>query len=307
MPARTDIDTRHEAAERNYELPIGTVECTVVSDGSYAYPDPGRAFFANADEDELATVLEGYGIDPASWETYVSPYPCLVLRTADHTVLVDTGGGDLGEHTGKLQSNLRAVGVDPAAIDRVLLTHVHPDHVGGTLDADGAPAFPNAQYLVPDREHEFWLTDPDLSELQVPDHVKEAMITFAETNVRPLGEAGRLDRLPDGPTEIVPGVRTLPAPGHTPGHVAVEVTSEGETFLYLVDLVIFPAQIERPDWYAAFDLDPTTLVDSRRTLLERAVAEDALVMAQHFPTPGLGHVERTDTAYEWEPLSGTNE
>lgn len=307
MPSRTDIDTRHEAAEQNYEFSIGTVECTVVSDGSYAYPNPGQAFFANADEDGLATVLERYGIDLASWETFVSPYPCLLIQTADHTVLVDTGGGDLGEHTGKLQSNLRAVGADPTAIDRVLLTHIHPDHVGGNLDADGTPAFPNAQYLVPDREYEFWLNDPDLSELQIPDHIKEAMITFAETQVRPLGETERLDRLPNEPTEIVSGIRTLPTPGHTPGHVAVEVTSEGETLLYLVDLVFFPAQIERPEWYAAFDLDPTTLVDSRRTLLEQAVAEDTLVMAQHFPTPGLGHIERTKTAYEWEPLLGSNE
>lgn len=292
---------QHQTAEMNHDSTVGEFECTIVSDGSFEYLNPGQAFFVNADRDELTTALERHGIDAETWDTYVSPYPCLVVRTGDHTVLVDTGGGGIGEHTGKLQTNLETVGVDAMDVDTVLLTHIHPDHVGGTL-ADDDPAFPNARYLVPNAEYEFWLNDPDLSSLRLPDHIKEAMIACAEERVRPL--TGVLDRIPDERTDVVPGVHTIPVPGHTPGHVAVEVRSGDETLLHLVDLVFLPIHIEHPEWYAAFDLDPETLVTSRRRLLRRASDESPLVMAHHFSAPGLGRVTSTRTGYEWEPLSG---
>lgn len=305
-PPTPDVSSeQHQAAEVNHQFTLGDFECAIVSDGSFAYPNPGQAFFANADQDELTTALERHGIDAETWDTYVSPYPCLVVRTDDHTVLVDTGGGEVGDHTGKLQTNLEAVGVDKADVDTVLLTHIHPDHVGGNLTADGDPAFPNAQYLVPGPEYEFWLNEPDLSALQLPENIKETMISVAEEQVRPLND--RLDRLPGERAEIVPGIRTIPAPGHTPGHIAVEVDSAGETLLHLVDLVFFPVHIERPEWYAAFDLDPETLVKSRRQLLTHAAENDSLVMAHHFSAPGLGQVQSTETGYEWEPLSSGTE
>ena len=291
---------QHQAAELNHEFAVGEFDCTVVSDGSFAYPNPRRLFFFNAEQDELATALERHGIDPESWETYVSPYPCILIRTDDSTVLVDTGGGALGDHTGKLPTNLRQVGTPPEAIDTVLLTHIHPDHIGGNLDENGDPAFPNAEYVVSRTEAEFWLNDPDLSSLNVPDHITEAMIMFADKQVRPLGD--RLKRI-DDETELVPGVRTIPAPGHTPGHVAVEVSSGEETFLYLVDLVFQPIHVERPEWYTAFDIDPDLVVESRRQLLDRAAKRATLVMAQHFPAPGLGQIHIADAEYRWTPIS----
>ena len=291
---------QHHAAEVNHEFAVGKFDCAVVSDGSFAYPNPSHLFFFNAEQDELATALERHGIDLDTWETYVSPYPCLLIQTDDSTVLVDTGGGGLGDHTGKLPRNLRHVGTSPEEIDTVLLTHIHPDHVGGNLDENGNPAFPKAKYVVSRTEAEFWLNDPDLSSLKVPDHITEAMIAFADQQVRPLGD--RLDRI-DDETELLPGVRTIPAPGHTPGHVAVKVSSGEETFLYLVDLVFQPIHVERPEWYTAFDIDPETAVDSRRRLLDRAADRETLVMAQHFPAPGLGQIHTTDAGYGWNPIT----
>jgi glyoxylase-like metal-dependent hydrolase (beta-lactamase superfamily II) len=291
---------QHQAAELNHEFAVGEFDCTVVSDGSFAYPNPRRLFFSNAEQDELATALERHGIDPESWETYVSPYPCLLIRTDDGTVLVDTGGGGLGDHTGRLLRNLKQVGTPPEAIDTVLLSHIHPDHVGGNLDENGDPAFPNAEYVVSQTEADFWLNDPDLSALHVPDHITEAMITFADQQVRLLRERRKL--IDDG-SELVAGVRTVPAPGHTPGHVAVEVASMDESLLYLVDLVFHPVHVEHPEWYTAFDVDPDTAVESRNRLLDQAADRAALVLAQHFPAPGLGWIHTTDTGYEWTPIS----
>ena len=290
---------QHQAAEMNYECAIGEFDCAVVSDGSFAYPNPGRLFFVNAEQDELAMALERHGIDSDAWETYVSPYPSLLIRTGDETLLVDTGGGGLGDHTGKLLTNLQQMGISPETIDTVLLSHIHPDHVGGNLDGSGELTFQNAEYVVSRTEAEFWLNDPDLSSLKVPAHIKEAMITFAEQQVQPLGD--RLTRI-DDETELVPGIRTIPAPGHTPGHVAVEVSSGEETLLYLVDLVFQPIHVERPEWYTAFDINPEDVVESRRRLLERAADRATLVMAQHFPAPGLGRVQETDSGYEWNAI-----
>lgn len=292
---------QHQAAELNHEFTVGELDCTIVSDGSFTYPDPSHLFSLNAAQDELATALERYDIDIESWETYVSPYPCLLIRSDDTTVLVDTGGGTLGDHTGKLPTNLHQMETPPEAIDTVLLTHIHPDHVGGNLDENGNPAFPNAEYVVSRTEADFWLNNPDLSSLHVPDHITEAMIAFADQQVRPLGD--RLRQI-DDETELVPGVRTIPAPGHTPGHVALEISSGEETFLYLVDLVFHPLHIERPEWYTAFDIDPETVVESRRRLLKRAVDQAALVMAQHFPAPGLGRIHTTDAGFGWTSISG---
>lgn len=291
---------QHQTAEMNYEFTIGEFHCAVVSDGSFAYPNPSRLFFVNAEPDELAAALKRYDIDPDTWEQYVSPYPCLVVQTGEKTVLVDTGGGALGEYTGKLQTNLHHVGISPETIDIVLLTHIHPDHVGGNINQDGTPAFPNADYLVSRTEAEFWLNDPDLSSLKVPAHIKEVMVEFADKQIRPLGD--RLKRI-DGGTELVPGIQLILAPGHTPGHLAVEVSSLDESLLYLVDLVFQPIHIEHPEWHTAFDIDPKTTVESRRQLLDRAADLSTLVMAQHFPAPGLGRVSRTDTSYEWAPIS----
>lgn len=296
---------QHRASEMNQTFVIGDFNCAIVSDGSFAYPNPSRAFFSNADQDELTKSLERHGIQARAWDTYVSPYPCLVVQTNDHTVLIDTGGGELGEHTGKLQANLETMGIDKADIDTVLLTHIHPDHVGGNLTVAGDPAFPNAQYLVSDSEYEFWFNEPDLSSLELPPHIKDAMVTFAEEQVQPLDD--KLTLLPDESTEIVPGIRTIPASGHTPGHLAVEIHSAGDTLHHLSDLVIHPVHVEHPEWYAAFDLDSKSTIKSRRRLLTHAADTGSLVMAHHFPAPGLGHVHSSETGYEWEPLSSVTE
>lgn len=284
-----------------HRFTIGTFDCHIVQDGTFAYPHPAEMFFASAPEAERRQALRDHGIDPDGWEEYVSPYPSLLIETGNDTVLIDTGAGDLAPTTGNLRPNLREAGVAPADVDVVVLTHGHPDHVGGCVDGEGEPAFPEARYVVPDTEWEFWTSSPDLSGLSVDADLEAILRDVPSEQLSPLTEQRELVDA-DAETEVVPGIRLLPAPGHTPGHAAVSVTSEDERLLHLVDTVLHPIHLSHPEWYGATDHAPEQLVDTRERLLEEAATDDALVLAFHFPAPGLGRVAPAAETWEWRPL-----
>jgi len=278
---------------------IGAITCTVVRDGSYAYAEPGHLLFTNAPQAARDSVLAANGIDADAWHEYVSPYSALLIDTGQQHILVDTGAGDLARTTGQLLHNLRAEDIDLAAIDMVVLTHAHADHVGGNLDAEGRPAFPRARWVFWRDEWEFWTGAPDLSSLAVPEPIKDLLIESARRNLLPLE---RRIQLIDRETELAPGVQAVAAAGHTPGHLAVAVASEGQRLLWSGDTFLHPVHISHPDWYAAVDLRPEQAMATRRQLLARVADEGMLLHAAHFPWPGLGRVRRVDAGFRWEPI-----
>ena len=143
-------------------------------------------------------------------------------------------------------------------------THAHADHIGGNLSEDGMPAFPRARYVLSQPEWHFWMEACDLSSLRVNEQMKTFFQMFAERNLA--GVRGQLDLIaPDA--EIVPGITAIPAPGHTPGHIALAVESQGETFIDLVDTVLLPVHIAQPDWISAVDWDAEQTVITRRQLI----------------------------------------
>ena len=158
---------------QSYHFKLGSFECIVVSDGFFTYPHPAQIFFVNASQEDLARVLREHGLDPEQWQEYVSPYPSLFINTGQHRVLVDTGAGDMAPTTGNLMSHLHAEGIAPEDIDVVILTHGHPDHIGGNVDSEGKPAFPNARYVMWKAEWDFWTKEPDLSSMQSDDQIKQ--------------------------------------------------------------------------------------------------------------------------------------
>ena len=271
----------------------------VVNDGSSPYPDPAQIFFANAPKELLGKALRDHNLDLTEWKEYVSPYPSLLINTGRHMVLVDTGEGDLEPTTGKLIPNLRAEGTAPGEIDTVILTHAHPDHIGGNIDREGKPAFPNARYVMCKDEWDFWISKPDLAALDIGEGDKEFIIKCARDHLLPIQE--QLD-LVDHETEIVPGIRAVEARGHTPGHMAIAITSDREQLLCISDAAIHQIHLEQPDWYTSYDLAPEQTVATRRRLLDRAATEKALVHAFHFPFPGLGHVTRKGDGWQWQPV-----
>lgn len=282
----------------NYRFKIGTFKCTIVRDGTFAYPYPAQILFVNAPQEQLEQVLRKYNLD-LRWEQYISPYPSLLINTGKYQVLVDTGAGHLAPTTGKLMTNLRAAGISPKDIDVVILTHGHPDHIGGNLDDKGKLAFPQARYVMWQGEWTFWTSEPDLSALKMPDPLKQHILDCARKNLPPIQP--QLDLI-DHETEIVPGIEAIAAPGHTLGHMALAISSGSEQLLAVADAIGHPIHVEQPDWYAANDLLPEQTVITRRQLLERAAAENALMFAYHFPAPGLGYVTQKGETWQWQPL-----
>ncbi len=287
--------------DASHRFRLGGFDCTVVLDGTRAYSHPAEAFFANAPAGPLRRMLHQHGIDPDTWEECILPYPGLAVKTGEQTVLVDTGAGSLAPTSGRLVPNLGAAGISPEEIDTVVLSHGHLDHIGGNMGSTGEPAFSNARYVMWKDEWEFWTSEPDLSGMEVDDHIKELLVTGARDNLLPIRD--RLD-LVDREGEILPGIHAVPAPGHTPGHMAVLISSGGQELLCIADAALHPVHLDQPGWYSLFDLSPEEAVASRRRLMDRAAADKALVFAFHFPFPGLGHVVKAGEGWAWEAVGG---
>ncbi len=289
-------------SKESFSFKIGKFGCIAVSDGTHRYappmfPPPATFLFANAPRDQLEEVLREHGLDPMRWAEWLSPYICLVINTGEHRVLVDTGADGLGPNTGKLLQNLRAEGIAPEDIDIVILTHGHPDHIGGNTDAKGKPAFPSARYFMWRDEWDFWTSEQ--AALKLDEYVREVLLGFAHRNLPPI--QGQL-HLVAHETEIVPGIQAIAAPGHTPGLMALAVSSGGEQLLCISDVVLHPIHMERPEWCAAVDFIPEQVPVTRRRLLNKATTEKALVLAFHFPFPGLGHVIQKGQCWQWQPI-----
>ena len=244
-------------------------ECWLLSDGRG--PSIVDYVFDDVEADELA---EAMGSEPQAPD---GPYNCLLVRTKEALVLVDTGLGaaehPLGGEGGLLWQELAHLGTQPADVDLVVISHGHLDHIGG-LVREGKPAFPRARYLISDGEWEYW-TSPT-----VLDGLSELVATPPREQLPPLEAAGVLERL-TGETEVADEVRLIPAPGHTPAQFAVEVGAVGG-LLYTVDSFLHPLQYEHSDWGRGMDLDPDAASATRHALLELATERQHVIGASHW-------------------------
>lgn len=289
-----------------YHFELGDFKCMAVSDGNHTYapptfPPPATFLFVNAPGEHLEQVLLQHNLQPEAWLEWTSPYICLLVNTGNHLVLVDTGADGLGPDTGRLPQNLKSGNISPGDIDTVILTHGHPDHIGGNTDAEGRLAFPKARYVMWQDEWQFWMSEQ--AEQAYEGETREVLMASARKNLPPI--QSQLDLI-EYETEIVPGIKAVAAPGHTPGQMALSITSQDEQLLCLSDVVLHPIHMEQPQWCAAVDLNARQVLATRRKLLGRAVAEKALVLAFHFPFPGLGHVVQKGNAWQWQPVDKIN-
>jgi glyoxylase-like metal-dependent hydrolase (beta-lactamase superfamily II) len=281
----------------SYRFKVGTIDCIAVSDGTFTYPS--SAFIANEPVDRFDQELEKHNLPP---HEVLSPYTCLFINTGAHRLLVDTGAG-FAPTNGKLLDNLAAEGIRPQDIETVILTHGHADHIGGNADHTGHVTFPNARYVMWQSEWEFWTQEqPDLRAMPVDDQIKHLLVASAHAELPPI--QGHLDLI-DRETEIVPGIHAIPAPGHTPGHMAISISSGQDQVLHIADTVLHPILMEHPDWYPVFDLLAEQADTTKRQILDRAATDRALVLAFHFPFPSLGHVIQHGKGWQWQPIEET--
>ena len=278
----------------SYHFQVGTIRCTVLSDGYFSYPAPW--FFPNAAPSELASALESRRLPQ---DRILSPYTCLLIETGRHVVLVDTGAGAALSTTGAIEARLEVAGIRPRDVDTIVLTHGHPDHIGGAVNRRGRPAFPNARHLLGEAECEYWDgRQAGAGDTRLPLGVVADMVSSSR---RCLAVLRHQIEVVDRETEVVPGVRAIPAAGHTPGHLAVLVTCEGEHLLNLGDAAVHPLHLEHPEWHNGFDQAATLSTETRRSLIERAAAEQMRLMAFHFPFPSVGKVAKCGDGWRWTP------
>lgn len=281
----------------NYHFRVGELRCTLISDGTLTYTTPAQVHFANAQLDQLKEALRRHNIQLDLWNEWISPLPCLLIQTKKNKLLVDAGIGieDSCPDAGLLLQNLQAEGIEPGDIDFVILTHAHGDHIGWNTNAQGLATFPKARYIIRKEEWDFWTSEETLAQPQY-----DWMTPLVHKHLFSLFSRFEFLQQDD---EIVPGIHTLFAPGHTPGNMAVDITSNDEELLCVGDVITHPIHTERVDWIIESDCHPDQAIRTRIQLLDRAATTHARVFAFHFDFPSIGHVRQQQEAWQWQSIS----
>ena len=233
------------------------------------------------------------------------PFNPQLINTGSKLILIDCGNGIAAlEPTkgaaGRTLQNLAAAGIDPKSIDVVLMSHLHPDHTYGIRALDGSMAFPNAEIMVPAKDWDFWMSEENAAKAQSSDMMKNY---FANVKKIYAGIESKVTRY-DWGKEVVPGITSIAAPGHTPGHTAFAVASGNSKILIQSDVTNIPELFLRnPDWHVVYDVDPDLARATRHEFYDMASAEKAMVVGFHFTFPSIGHVEKDGTKYRLVPIA----
>jgi glyoxylase-like metal-dependent hydrolase (beta-lactamase superfamily II) len=281
----------------HYRFNVGDISATVLTDG--LIDGPPRVYASDAPEAELEDVLRRAFLPSDRMTLNLNT---LLIEVNGRRILLEAGAGQtMGPNGGRIFDNLATIGLGAEDIDVVVVSHTHPDHVGNLRTADGGKAFPRATVFVPQADWNFFVSDdPDLSYMPVPEDFRRNFAAAIKRSVEPIADAVQLY---EAGVEIVPGLTTLPAVGHTPGMANFLLQSGNHQLLLTADLAYHPVvNIDQP-WRPGPDRDKDTALASRHRIFDMAAADRLLVLGFHYPFPGLGRILKIDTGYAWVPAN----
>jgi glyoxylase-like metal-dependent hydrolase (beta-lactamase superfamily II) len=288
-----------------YRYKVGDIQVNAIFDGSTTF-DLTDNFVLNAKKDEVNAALDKAFLPKDKMSLLFTP---LAINTGGKTFVIDTGMGaeSLASSkgvNGQFAVNLAAAGIDPKSVDAVVISHFHGDHINGLLNADGTPAFPNAEVLVPAVEWKYFMDDGEMS------RAPEGRMQTVFKNARRVLETGLKKKATpyEWGKDVVPGLRAVETIGHTPGHTSFILSSGSDKVFIQSDVTNHPALfVVNPGWRAFFDQDPAQAETTRRKTYDMLVAEKMRVQGFHYPFPGLGNVVKDGNGYrlipaQWSPV-----
>jgi glyoxylase-like metal-dependent hydrolase (beta-lactamase superfamily II) len=252
-------------SDNAYHLTLGDFKCIIFNDGCLVDPN------------------ETYGLN------------CIYIEAGDQKILIDNGCGEtfMEKTAGYLLKNMKAAGLKPEDIDTIIFDHGHIDHVCGTFNKKGKPVFTNARYIITQKEWDYIKSPPGANQTQ------NTFYRPARQYLLPLED--RFTLVEDD-YEILLGIKLIPANGHTPGNVMVDIKSKGQRLLCIGDVIHSPREFTDPTCLTTFDVTPAAAVKMRAKILSRLAKEGTFVFACHFPFPGLGYIRQAGGILHWEPV-----
>ena len=269
-------------------FPLGDFEVTVIHDGFIALDGPYPIFGTDQDPEAVEALAAENFLPPKRMTIGFSP---VIVNTGSDLILFDTGNGaGRRPDAGHLRALLAGAGYTPEQIDVVVLTHFHPDHIGGLME-DGTPAFPNARYVAGRVEYDFWSPEEKAS------GQTERVGKLVQANVVPF--ADKMTFLEDN-QDVVSGITAVSAFGHTPGHLAFHAESAGKRLMITGDTANhYVVSLQRPDWHVRFDMDKDAAAAARRKLFGMIAADRIPFSGYHMPFPNVGYVEAQGDGFRY--------
>ena len=283
-----------------YRYKIGTFEVTVATDGVARFK-MAEDHVINIKKDVVNAALAEVFMEK---DMMTTPYNPICLNTGSKLCVIDTGTSEANYKKsngvgGQFITNLAAAGIERTAVDTVIISHYHGDHINGLLMADNSLTYPNAEILVPAPEHKYWMDDGEMS------RAEKGRIEGNFKNVRRVFNAEVMKRVRtyEWGKEVIPGVTAQGTPGHTFGHTSYVISSGSDSVFVQSDVTHVPFLFVRhPDWHAFYDQDGAMAEATRRKVYDMLVADKMRVQGFHYPFPSLAHVEKVGTGYREIPV-----